>query len=81
MDVRDHGDRREADDQGQRRRVLVLRDRDAHDLAAGGREGRDLRRRRGDVVRLRQRHRLHDDGSAAADGHVADADLHLARHA
>ena len=81
VDVRDHGNRREADDERERRGVLVLRDGDAHDLAARGRERGDLRRRRGDVVRLRQRHRLHDDGRAAADEHVADADLHLARHA
>ena len=32
------------------------------------------------VVCLGQRHRLHDDGRAAADGHVSDADLHLAGH-
>ena len=36
--------------------------------------------RRLDVVRLRQRHRLHDDGRAAADRDAADADLPLARH-
>ena len=80
VDVRDHRDRREADDLRQRVRVLDLRDRAAHDLAAGGRERRDLRRRRLDVVRLRQRHRLHDDGRAAADLHVADPDRALARH-
>ena len=45
----------------------------AHDLAAGGRERGDLRRRRLDVVRLRQRHRLDDDGRAAADRDAADA--------
>ena len=64
----------------QRGGVLVLRHRDADDLAAGRRERGDLRRRRLDVVRLRQRHRLDDDGRAAADRDAADADLPLARH-
>ena len=40
----------------------------------------DLRHRRVDVVRLRERHRLHDDGRAAADRHASDPDLALARH-
>ena len=75
------GNRREPDDERERRGVLVLRHGDAHDLAARRRERGDLRRRRGHVVRLRQRHRLHDDGRAAADEHVADADLDLAGHA
>ena len=34
----------------------------------------------GDVVRLRERHRLHGDGRTAADGHVPDANPDLARH-
>ena len=45
------------------------------DLAAGRGERGDLRGRRLDVVRLRQRHRLDDDGRAAADPHAADGDL------
>ena len=81
VDVRDHGERRQAHDERERRSVLVLRDGHAHDLAARRRERRDLRRRRRDVVRLRERHRLHDDGRPAADRDVADPDLDLARHA
>ena len=73
------GDRRTMS--GQRGRVLALRHGDARELAAGGCERRDLRRRRRDVVRLRQRHRLDDDGCAAAEEHVSDTDLNLARHA
>ena len=60
--------------------VLGLRHRDADDLAARARERRDLRGRRLDVVRLRRRHRLHDDGRAAADLDAADRDLPLAGH-
>ena len=80
MDVRDHRDRRQADDQRQRLRVLELRHRDADDLAARRRERGDLRRRRLDVVRLRERHRLDDDRRAAADRDAADPDLVRARH-
>jgi hypothetical protein len=80
VDVRDHRDRREVDELGERFRVLVLRHGDAHELAPGGDEVADLRHRRVDVVRLRERHRLHDDGRAAADRHVSDLDLTLARH-
>ena len=50
----------------------------ADDLAAGRGERGDLRRRRLDVVRLRQRHRLDDDRRAAADRDAADLDLTLA---
>src|SRR5207244_57232 len=78
--VRDHRDRREADDPPQRLGVLGLRDCAADDLAACRRELRDLSDRRLDVVRLRQRHRLHDDGCAAADRDAADPDLPLAGH-
>ena len=80
VDVRDDRDRREPDDECERRGVLVLRDGHAHDLAPRRRQRRDLRGRGGHVVRLRQRHRLYDDGRAAADEHVADADLYLAGH-
>ena len=73
MDVGDDRDGREADDLRERLRVLRLRDRDADDLAARARERCDLRGRRLDVVRLRRRHRLHDDGRAAADLDAADA--------
>jgi hypothetical protein len=80
VDVGDDRDRRELHEQRQRGGVLVLRDRDAHELAARRHEGGDLGRRRGDVVCLRERHRLHDHGSAAADRHASDRDLDLARH-
>ena len=80
VDVRDDRDRRQPHDERKRSGVLVLRDGDADDLAARGRERGDLRGRRGDVVRLRQRHRLHDDGRTATDEHVTDADLDLAGH-
>ena len=61
-------------DPRQRLGVLELRHRDAHDLAAGARERGDLRGRCGDVVRLRQRHRLDDDRRAAPDLDAADVD-------
>jgi hypothetical protein len=80
VDVGDDGQRREADDAPERFGVLVLRDSAADDLAAGRGERRDLRRRRLDVVRLRQRHRLHDDGRTAADRDAADLDLRLRGH-
>ena len=64
----------------QRVRVLALRHRDAHDLAACAGERRDLRGRLLDVVRLRQRHRLDDDRSPAADRDAADRDRALACH-
>ena len=60
--------------------VLGLRDGDADDLAAGRGQSGDLRGRSLDVVRLRQRHRLDDDGGAAADLHAANGDLALAGH-
>ena len=80
VDVGDHGDRREADDPAERLGVLVLRDGDADDLAAGGGERGDLGGRGLDVVRLRQRHRLDDDGGAAADLDSADRDVALGSH-
>jgi hypothetical protein len=80
MDVRDHGQRRELDDAGQRLGVLRLRDSAAHDLTAGRRECCDLCRRSLDVVRLRQRHRLHDDGRTAADLDSANPNAAFARH-
>ena len=80
MNVGDHRDRREADDLRQRVRVLALRHRHAHDLAARAREGGDLRGRRLDVVRLGQRHRLHDRRRAASDLDAADRYRALAGH-
>src|SRR4051812_3223258 len=80
VDVRDHRERAEADDRGQRVCVVDLRDGDADDLAPGARERRDLRRRRRHVVRLRQRHRLDDDRRAAADLDAADAHGAFACH-
>ncbi len=74
VDVGDHGQRREPHDQRQRLGVLELRHRHAHDLAAGARELGDLRRRRGDVVRLRQRHRLDSDRRTTADRDIAYPD-------
>ncbi len=71
VDVRDHGDRAEADDARERVGVLVLRNGTADDLAAGRHERRDLRGGRLDVVRRRQRHRLDDDRRTAADRDVA----------
>ena len=64
----------------QRLGVLDLRHRAADDLATGRRERGDLRRRRLDVVRLRQGHRLDDDGCAAADRDSADANLRETAH-
>ena len=52
----------------------------ADDLAARRGERGDLRGRRLDVVRLRQRHRLDHDGRAAADRDVANADLRETAH-
>ena len=60
--------------------VLRLRHGDTNDLAAGGDECGDLRSRRLDVVRLRQRHRLDDDRRAAADLNTADRYRVLAGH-
>src|SRR5204863_5795088 len=80
VDVGDHRDRREPHDRLQRLGVLDLRDGAADDLAACGRERGDLRGRRLDVVRLRERHRLHDDGRAPADLDVAYVDDAFAGH-
>ena len=80
VDVGDDRDRRQADDLGERLRVLGLGHGAAHDLAARRGERGDLGGGRLDVVRLRERHRLDDDGRTAADRHAADRDLPLARH-
>jgi leucyl/phenylalanyl-tRNA---protein transferase len=81
MDVGDNRDRRESDDPLESLGVLVLWDCDPDDLAPGRRERGDLRRRRLDVMRLGEGHRLHDNGRAAADGHPADVYLDFACHA
>jgi hypothetical protein len=73
MDVRDHRDRREADDARQRVGVLRLRNGHPDDLAARARERGDLGRRRFHVVCLRQRHRLHDRRGPTPDLDAADA--------
>ncbi len=80
VDVGDHRNRGQPDDARQRFRVFELRHSDADDLAAGRRERRDLAGRRLDVVRLRERHRLHDDGRSAADRDAADLYLTRAGH-
>jgi hypothetical protein len=50
-------------------------DGDAHELGPGAREIDDLARGARDVGRVGVRHRLHDDGRAAADGDAADSHL------
>jgi hypothetical protein len=80
VDVGDDRQRAQVDELPERVGVLALRHRDPHDLAAGRREVGDLRHRRVEVVRLRQGHRLDDDGRPAADLHAPDRDLTLARH-
>ena len=72
------GQRRETNDQRERVRVLGLWHGDAHELAPCRGQRGDLRGRRLDVVRLRQRHRLHDDGRATPDRDTADRDLPFA---
>ncbi len=80
VNVGDDRERAQVDELLERLRVLVLRDGDPDDLAAGRGELADLRHRRVDVVRLRERHRLDGDGCTAADRHVSDANLPLAGH-
>jgi hypothetical protein len=50
----------------------LVRGRDADDLAACFRQADRLRDRRGDVLRVGGRHRLHPDRVVAAYGHAAD---------
>ena len=80
VDVRDDRHRRKADDLPERFGVLGLRNGDADDLAAGARQRGDLRGRRGDVVRLRRRHRLDDRRRAAPDLDAADGYRAFAGH-
>ena len=56
-------------------RRIHIRHGQAHDIAARRLQRTDLRHRRLGVRRLRIRHRLHGDGSAAADGHGPDMNL------
>jgi hypothetical protein len=80
MDVGDQRDRAQVDELLERVSVLALRDRDAHDLAAGRGEIGDLGHRRVDVVGLRQGHRLHHDRRTAPDCDAPDPNLAFARH-
>ena len=53
----------------------LVRHGDAHDVAAGLRELFDLGHSGVHVAGVRDGHRLHRDGRAAADGHIAHLDL------
>ena len=75
VDVGDDRDRRAGHDLGQALGRLGLVAGAAHDVAAGRGEGVDLLQRALDVGRLGDRHRLHRDRRAAADGDLADVDL------
>ena len=55
-----------------RRRGLVAVDGNSHDLRAGARQRRDLLYGPRDIGGIGIGHRLHDNGCAAADGHLAD---------
>ena len=81
VNVRDHRDAGLLGDNRQRVRVLIRRASDANDVAAGSRQLGDLLERRANVVRLRRRHGLDGDLSAAAHRNVAhhDATRLLAR--
>ena len=80
MDVGDDRERAQVDELAERVGVLELRHGDADDLAAGGGEAPDLLHRRVDVVRVRERHRLHDHRRAAAHRDAPDLDPRLAWH-
>jgi hypothetical protein len=75
VDVGDHRDLRLPRDRRKRVGVVLRRAGHPDDLAPGGGELGDLLERRVDVCCDRGRHGLHGDGCAAADEHVADADL------
>ena len=75
MNVRDDRDRRRLDDLRQSLGGLPVRDGETDDLAAGGIEALDLVDGRLRVGGAGVAHRLHRDGSAAADEHAADVDL------
>ena len=75
VDVGDDRHRRAGHDLGQALGRLGLVARATNDVAAGRGERVDLLQRALDVGRLGDRHRLHRDRRAAADGDVADVDL------
>ena len=74
VDVGDQRHRRVRDDIGQRRRRLAVGHGDADDLAANIGQLVNLAQRRLRVAGVGGRHRLDDDGRAAADANVADVD-------
>jgi hypothetical protein len=80
VNVRDHRDRREANDARECFGVLELGNCHPDDLAAGRGERGDLAGRRLDVMGLREGHRLDDDGASATDRDASDLDLTLAGH-
>jgi len=80
VDVGDHRDRRFLDDRLQRLGVLLARHRAAHQVSPRVGDLADLLHRRRQVGGLGLGHRLHGDGRAAADRHVADPDLPLGSH-
>ena len=75
MDVGDERHLRLRLDPADVRRRFLVGHGEAHNVAACSRERLDLTNRRLCVLRLRIRHGLHGDGSAAADGDCADMDL------
>ena len=75
MDVGDERHRRLCLDPADVRRRFLVGYGEAHDVAACSRERLDLANCRLCILRLRIRHGLHGDGSAAADGNCADMDL------
>ena len=80
VDVGDHRDRRLLDDPRERAHVVVARNRAADEIAARVGDRVDLLHRRVEVGGLRLRHRLHGDGSPAADLHATDVNLALGGH-
>ena len=72
MNVRDKRDLRTFAYLGKRKAGVFIRDRNADNGAAGGRQFRDLSKRGLDVFGRRIGHGLDDDRAAAADGNAAD---------
>ena len=75
MDVGDEGDARAPPDIGERFRSRLIRNRQAHDLAASPHERFDLGDRLFDLMGKRIAHRLNGDRSVAADLHPAHPNL------
>ena len=75
VDVRDHRDLALHGDDLQGIGVVLVRNGDAHDVAAGGGQLGDLLQGRVDVGGLRRRHRLDADLGVAADCDLAHVDL------